>query len=55
MEGDYGTLATWSSQLSSTQITNQFDALTTTVPEPSTAACLGVGGLLLGLILRKKA
>lgn len=55
MEGDYGTLATWSSQLSSTQITNQFDALTTTVPEPSTTACVGFGGLLLGLILRKKA
>lgn len=55
MEGDYGTLASWSSQLTSTQITNQFDALTTTVPEPSTAACLGAGGFLLGLILRKKA
>jgi hypothetical protein len=55
MKGDYGTLATWSSQLSSTQITNQFDALTTTVPEPSATACVGAGGLLLGLILRKKA
>ena len=55
MAGDYGTLATWSSQLGSTQITNQFDALTTTVPEPSTTACVGAGGLLLGLVLRKKA
>jgi PEP-CTERM motif len=56
MDGDYGTLATWSSQLSSAQITDQFDALTTSaVPEPSTTACIGVGGLLLGLILRKKA
>jgi hypothetical protein len=56
MEGDYGTLASWNSQLSSAQITDQFDALTTTaVPEPSTTACIGVGGFLLGLILRKKA
>ncbi len=55
MEGDFGTLATWNSDLSSSQIDAQFAALTP-VPEPSTIACLSVGGgLLLGLIRRKKA
>jgi len=39
--------ATWSSQLTATDIQNQFSALTTTVPEPSTCALLGLSGLLV--------
>lgn len=39
-------LATWSSQLSGSQITSQFNALIP-VPEPSTCAVLGLGGLLV--------
>jgi len=40
-------LTTWSSQLTATDIQNQFNALTTTVPEPSTCALLGLSGLLV--------
>jgi hypothetical protein len=40
-------LATWSTALDSSVISAQFNALTTTVPEPSTCAVLGLSGLLL--------
>ena len=40
-------LATWNTELSGTAINSQFSALTTTVPEPSTCAVLGLGGLLV--------
>lgn len=40
-------LATWSTALDSSAITAQFNALTTSVPEPSTCAVLGLGGLLV--------
>jgi hypothetical protein len=40
-------LATWTTALSSSQINSQFSALTVSVPEPSTCAVLGLGGLLV--------
>ncbi len=40
-------LATWDTQLSSDQITSQFDTLITPVPEPSTGVLFGAGGLLV--------
>ena len=40
-------LATWSTALDSSVISAQFNALTTSVPEPSTCAVLGLGGLLV--------
>ena len=45
--GEIDELATWSSALTAPDIQNQFNALTTTVPEPSTCAVLGLGGLLV--------
>lgn len=45
--GEIDELATWSSALTATDIQNQFNALTTTVPEPSTCAVLGLSGLLV--------
>jgi hypothetical protein len=56
MLGDYGTLATWSSQLTSSQIDAQYAALTTTaVPEPSTIAMIGTGVLMLFGLRRRIA
>lgn len=48
----YDELATWNSQLTSDQVTAQFNALP--APEPSTYALLGIGGLLVLFARRKK-
>jgi hypothetical protein len=45
--GEIDELATWSSQLTGNQITSQFNALTVSVPEPSTCILFGAGGLLV--------
>jgi hypothetical protein len=45
--GEIDELATWNSQLSSGQITSQFNALTVSVPEPSACILFGAGGLLV--------
>jgi PEP-CTERM motif len=55
MEGDYGTLATWSSQLTGDEIQAQFNALTTPVPEPSTVALVGAGTMMLFGLRRRIA
>lgn len=55
MLGDYGTLATWSSQLTSSQIDAQYAALTTSAPEPSTIAMIGMGALMLFGLRRRIA
>ena len=48
--GSYDELATWNSILTAGQIQAQFDALATSVPEPSTFAFIGMGTLsVLGL------
>lgn len=52
--GDYDELATWDGQLTSSQITDQFDALTTPVPEPSAGFFLGAGALMLALLGLKR-
>jgi hypothetical protein len=47
-------LATWSYELSSDQVNSQFNALITSVPEPSAIALGGLGGLLALFQFRKQ-
>lgn len=53
--GSFDGLATWSSQLTGAQVLAQFDALTTSVPEPSTVALVGAGALMLFGLRRRIA